>query len=69
MVQPLYWSKEFHVFIDVSDIPIGSALMQLTEPKWYRLVYYASQKLSQAEQNYSTTKREALEMIYNITKF
>ena len=69
VVQPPDWSKEFHVFVDTSDIAIGSALMQLTEPKWYRPVYYASRKLSQAERNYSTTEREALGMIYNVTKF
>ena len=69
VVQPPDWSKEFHVFVDASDIAIGNVLMQLTEPKWYRSVYYASQKLSQVEQNYSTTEREALGMIYNVTKF
>ena len=43
--------------------------MQLTEPKWYWPVYYASWKLSQAEWNYLTTERETLGMIYNINKF
>ena len=46
VVQPLDWTKSFHVFVDASDIAIGSVLMQLTEPKRYRPVYYASQKLS-----------------------
>ena len=46
VVQPPDLSKEFHVFVDASHIAIGSALMQLTEPKWYQLVYYASRKLS-----------------------
>ena len=69
VVQPPDWAKPFHVFVDASDIAIGSALMPLTEPKWYRPVYYASRKLSMAERNYSTTEREALGMIYNINKF
>ena len=69
VVQPPDWDKPFHVFVDASDIAIGSALMQLTEPAWYRPVYYASRKLSTAERNYSTTEREALGMIYNIRKF
>ena len=69
IVQPPDWTKPFHVFVDASDIAIGNALMQLTEPNWYRPVYYASRKLSTAERNYSTTEREALGMIYSINKF
>ena len=46
VVQPPDWSKEFHVFVYVSDIAIDNVLMQLTEPKWYWPVYYTSQKLS-----------------------
>ena len=63
MVQPPDWTKSCHVFVDASDVAIGSVLMQLTEPKWYRSVYYASRKLSKAERNYSTTEREALGMV------
>jgi hypothetical protein len=55
--------------MDASDIAIGSVLMQMYEKNWFRPVYYASQRLSKAERNYSTTEREALGMIYNITKF
>ena len=51
------------------DVAIGSALMQLSEPSWYRLVYYISRKLSVVERNYSTTERETLGMIYSINKF
>ena len=59
VVQPPDWTKSFHVFVDASDIAIGSVLMQLTEPRLYRPVYYARQKLSKAERNYSTMEREA----------
>ena len=31
VVQPLDWTKDFQVFVDASDIVIGSALMQLSE--------------------------------------
>ena len=68
VVQPPDWEKPFHVFVDASDVAIGNALMQLSEPNWYRLVFYAGQKLSMAERNYSTTEREALGMIYSINK-
>ena len=43
--------------------------MQCTPPNCYRLVYYASRRLLAAEKNYSTTKREALGMLYNINQF
>ena len=69
VVQPPDWTKSFHVFVDASDIAIGSVLMQLIEPKWYRPVYYASRKLSKTERNYSTTEREALGMVYSVTKY
>ena len=39
---------------------IGSALMQLIAPNWYRPVYYANRRLSTVEKNYSTTEQEAL---------
>ena len=56
VVQPLVWSEPFHVFVDASDIAIGSALMQCTPPNWYWTVYYASRRLSTAKKNYSTTE-------------
>ena len=68
-VRPPDWTKSFHVFVDASDIAIGSALMQRAEPNWHRPVYYESRKLSTIERNYSTTEREALCMIYSVNKF
>ena len=69
VVQLSDWMRSFHVLLNVSDIAIGSALMQLSEPNWFRLVYYSSQKLSTVERNYSTTERKALGMMYSINKF
>ena len=69
VVLPPDWSKSFHMFVHSSDIAIGSALMQLSEPNWYRPVYYDSRKLSTVERNYSTTEQEALGMIYSVNKF
>jgi hypothetical protein len=69
MVQPLDCNREFHVFVDASDIAISSVMMQKYEKNWFRPVYYASQRLSKAERHYSTTEREALGKIYSVTKF
>ena len=68
VVQPPDWDKPFHVFVDALDVAIGRALMQLSEPNWYRPVYYERRKLSTAERNYLTTETEALGMIYSIMK-
>jgi hypothetical protein len=35
VVQPPDWKKEFHVFVDASDIAIGSVLMQMYEKNWF----------------------------------
>ena len=35
VVQPPNWSKDFHVFVDTSDVAIDSIMMQIMEPKWY----------------------------------
>ena len=64
VVQNPDWSQPFHVFVNASDVAIGSVLMQMTPPKWYRLVYYVSRRLSVAEKNYSMMEQEALGMIY-----
>jgi hypothetical protein len=69
VVQLPDWEKEFHVFVDASDITIDSVLMQMYEKNWFRPVYYASRCLLKVERNYSTTEREALGMIYSVTKF
>ena len=69
VVQPPDWSKTFHVFVDASDMAIGSALMQCTPQNLYQPVYYASRQLSAAKKNYSTTECQVVGMVYNIAKF
>jgi len=56
--------------VDASDLVIGSALMQETDGGWFWPIYYASRMLSTiTEKNYHTTEREALGLIYSVTKF
>jgi hypothetical protein len=55
---------EFHVHVDASGIALKAILAQLGEGNMDHPIYFSSKKLSQAERNYTTTKRECLAMIY-----
>lgn len=58
----------FHIHINASGRELGVVLAQPGE--WMdHQVYYASRKLSMVERNYTTTKWEALAMVYSLQKF
>ena len=63
------WNKEFHVHVDASSIALGVVLAQLGEGDLDHPIAYASRKLSFAEQNYTTTEREGLAMVYALQMF
>ena len=63
------WTKPFHVYVDASNVAIGSVLSQKDDKKCDHPIYYASRQLVAAERNYSTTEREALGMVYSVQKF
>ena len=63
------WTKPFHVYVDASNIAIGSILSQKDEKGFDHPIYYTSRQLNSAEKNYSVTEREALGMIYSVQKF
>lgn len=63
------WDKEFHVHVDASNFAIGATLAQVGAHGLDHPVFFASRLLSKAERNYSTTKREALGMVYAVQKF
>ena len=55
--------------MDASNVAIGALLSQKDDKNFDHPIYYASRQLVAAEQNYSTTKREAWGMVYSIQKF
>ena len=63
------WSKDFHVYVDVSGFCIGAVLSQLDQDEKDHPIYFASRQLAPAEKNYSPTDREALGIIYCCKKF
>lgn len=62
------WKKYFHAHMDASCIALGVVLTQPNEGDIDHQISFASRKLSKAEQNYSTTKREGLGMVYALQK-
>ena len=64
----LDWKLPFHVHVDASSIALGIVFVQprglLDHP-----IAFSSRKISLVERNYTTTKREGLEMIYALQKF
>jgi hypothetical protein len=58
------WSKEFNVHVDASSIALGAVLAQPGAGDIDHPIAFARRKLSAVENNYTTTKREGLAMVY-----
>ena len=53
---------------DASDFAMGAALGQRKE-KIFRIIYYASRTFNEAQENYSTTEKEMLAIVFACEKF
>ena len=53
---------------DASDFAIGVVLGQLHD-KFFRAIYYASKTLNEAKENYTTTEKKMLAVVYSCDKF
>nr|GEZ86836.1 reverse transcriptase domain-containing protein [Tanacetum cinerariifolium] len=62
------WDLPFKLMCDASDFAIGAVLGQRHE-KHFRPIHYASKTLTDAESNYTTTKKEMLAIVYTFEKF
>ena len=62
------WSKEFEIMCDASDYAMGANLRQRKE-KFFRAIYYTCKTFNEAQENYSTTEKEMLEMVFSCEKF
>jgi len=58
------WGKAFHVHVDASTIALGAILAQPGAGDLDHPISFARKKLSDSEQNYNTTEREGLAMVY-----
>ena len=62
------WDQEFEVMCDASDFAMGAILGQRKE-KIFRAIYYASRTFNGAQENYSTTEKEMLAIVFACEKF
>nr|GEX38269.1 reverse transcriptase domain-containing protein [Tanacetum cinerariifolium] len=62
------WDQPFELMCDASDYAVGAFLGQRVE-KFFRLIHYASETMTQAESNYTTTEKEMLAVVYSFENF
>nr|GEW71149.1 hypothetical protein [Tanacetum cinerariifolium] len=62
------WDLPFELMCDASDFDIGAVLGKRQE-KHFRPIYYASETMTEAESNYTTTEKEMLAVVYAFEKF
>ena len=58
-----YWDQGFEIMCDASDFAMGAAIGQRKE-KIFRILYYASRTFNEAHENYSTTEKEMLAIVF-----
>ncbi|XP_075515708.1 uncharacterized protein LOC142550519 [Primulina tabacum] len=62
------WKEPFELMCDASDYAVGAVLGQRRE-KMFRAIYYASRTIDAAQQNYTTTEKEMLAVVFAFDKF
>ena len=64
----LEWDQGFEIMCDASDFSMGAVLGQRKE-KIFRSRDYASRTFNEAQENYSTTEKEMLAIVFACEKF
>ena len=62
------WDRGFEIMCDASDFAMGAVLGQRKE-KIFRVINYASRTFNEAQENYSTTEKEMLAIVFSCEKF
>ena len=62
------WKKEFEIICNASDYAMGIVLGQ-KDDKVFKAIYYSSKTFNEAQENYSTTEKEMLAMVFACEKF
>ena len=62
------WAQPFEIMCDASDFAIGVVLGQRIDSR-QRVIYYSSRTLNDAQQNFTTTEKEFLAVVFTLEKF
>ena len=62
------WNLPFEIMCDASDYAIGAVLGQREDKKAF-VIYYVSKTLDSAQENYTTTEKEFLAVVFALEKF
>ncbi|GKA45622.1 reverse transcriptase domain-containing protein [Tanacetum coccineum] len=62
------WNVPFELMCDISDFTVGAVLGQRIDGK-FKPIYYASKTLNNAQEHYTTTKKELLAVVFSFDKF
>ena len=62
------WDQGFEIMCDASDFSMGVVLGQRKE-KIFRAIYYASRTFNEAQENYLTTEKEMLAIVFACEKY
>ena len=62
------WNREFEIMCDASDFAMGAVLGQKAK-KVFKVIYYANKTFNEAQENYSTTEKEMLAIVFACEKF
>jgi len=61
-------TQPFEIMCDASDLAIGAVLRQHINNRQH-VIYYSSRTLNDAQQNYTTTEKEFLVVVFALKKF
>ncbi|GJY82798.1 reverse transcriptase domain-containing protein [Tanacetum coccineum] len=67
MIKP-DWSLPFEIICDASDYAVGAVLGQRID-KHFKPIHYANKTMNEAQENYTTTKKELWDVVFAFDKF
>ncbi|GJT79609.1 reverse transcriptase domain-containing protein [Tanacetum coccineum] len=67
MIKP-DWSLPFEIMCDTSDYVVRVVLGQIID-KYFQPIHYASKMMNEAQENYTTTEKELLDVVFAFDKF